>query len=111
MYKLGDTISNKSGDRFIVIMTFFVSKYVDTHTKNKALGGFWACTENMKSILPFYLDKNSFDSLSNSLKLIENIEAPMQIKGSRCLLTEKDFNIILQKKTAKKFASILLTHL
>jgi hypothetical protein len=111
MYKLGDTISNKSGERFVIIMTFFVSKNVDTHTKDKSLGGFWACTENMKSILPFYLDKNSFDSLSNSLKLIENVESPMQMRRSRCLLTEKDFNIILQKKAAKKFASILLKHL
>lgn len=111
MYKLGDTLSNKSGERFIVIMTFFISKTINTTTKNKELGGFWACKENMKSVLPFYLDKDSFDSLSNSLKLIENIETPMQLNRSRCLLTEKDFNIILKEKTAKKFASILLTHL
>jgi hypothetical protein len=111
MYELGDTLSNKYGGKFIVIMTFFVSKSLEVKSDKKSLGGFWACKDNMKHVVPFYLDKKSFNSLNNSLKSLENFETQMTLKRSRCLLVEKDFNVILQKKTAKKFASILLTHL
>jgi len=111
MYELGDTLSNKNGDKFIVIMTFFMSKSLSISKDKKSLGGFWACKDNMKYVAPFYLDEKSFDSLNNSLKSLESLETQMKLQRSRCLLMEKDFNIILQEKTAKKFASILLKHL
>tara|TARA_B110000305_G_C19093174_1_gene471759 strand:- start:111 stop:428 length:318 start_codon:yes stop_codon:yes gene_type:complete len=105
MFELGDTLSNENGTKVIVIMTFFVSSDGYCKIEDKKLGGFWGCDASIKEVRPYYVDPN------DEVKELQDFEKAKNIHRSRCVLIEKDFNMILQKETAKKFASILIKHL
>lgn len=106
-YELGDTLLNGNGEKVIVFMTFFVTNSLNKGFKKKDLAGFWAADEKLKKVNPYYL-KSVYTISCEDEKEYQTCKI---LGRGKCLLVEKDLNMILQKDTAKKFSSILLTHL
>lgn len=106
-YELGDTLVGKNGEKVIVYMTFFVTNSLYKDPKKKDLAGFWGTDDKLKTVNPYYLENVSNISFDDK----KEYQMCNIVGRGRCLLLEKDLNILLQKDTAKKFSSILLTHL